>query len=78
MSGVSHVVVQGGQEPEFEVKPDPAKLLQTPITIPDLLDAIGRSNHDRFAGPVREQPPARAEPGQRTGALAPRMSPTSS
>jgi CzcA family heavy metal efflux pump len=44
MSGVSTIVVQGGQEPEFEVRPDPAKLLQTQITVPALLDAIGRSN----------------------------------
>ncbi len=44
MTGVSTIVVQGGQEPEFEVQPDPAKLLQTQITIPSLLDAIGRSN----------------------------------
>ncbi len=44
MNGVSTIVVQGGQEPEFEVKPDPAKLVQTQITIPNLLDAIGRSN----------------------------------
>ena len=44
MPGVSTIVVQGGQEPEFEVKPDPAKLVQTQITVPDLLDAIGRSN----------------------------------
>jgi CzcA family heavy metal efflux pump len=44
MGGVSTVVVQGGQEPEFEVKPDPAKLLQTSITVPTLLEAIGRSN----------------------------------
>jgi len=44
MTGVSTVVVQGGQVPEFEVRPDPAKLLQTQITVPNLLDAIGRSN----------------------------------
>ena len=44
MPGVSTVVVQGGQEPEFEVRPDPAKLVQTQITVPSLLDAIGRSN----------------------------------
>jgi CzcA family heavy metal efflux pump len=42
--GVSTIVVQGGQEPEFEVKPDPAKLVQTQITVPSLLEAIGRSN----------------------------------
>jgi CzcA family heavy metal efflux pump len=44
LTGVSTIVIQGGQEPEFEVKPDPAKLLQTAITIPTVLDAIGRSN----------------------------------
>ncbi len=42
--GVSTVVVQGGEEPEFEVKPDPARLVQTQITVPNLLEAIGRSN----------------------------------
>jgi CzcA family heavy metal efflux pump len=42
--GVSTVVVQGGQEPEFEVRPDPAKLVQTQTTVPNLLEAIGRSN----------------------------------
>jgi CzcA family heavy metal efflux pump len=42
--GVSEVVVQGGQEPEFEITPDPAKLIQTTVTIPNLLDAIRRSN----------------------------------
>lgn len=44
MTGVSTVVVQGGQEPEFEVRVDPAKLLQTSTNIPAVLDAIGRSN----------------------------------
>ncbi|HEY2907441.1 MAG TPA: efflux RND transporter permease subunit [Vicinamibacterales bacterium] len=44
MTGVSTIVVQGGQEPEFEVQPDPAKLLQTATNVPALLDAIGRSN----------------------------------
>jgi len=44
MPGVSTVVVQGGQVPEFEVRPDPAKLVQTQSNIPALLDAIGRSN----------------------------------
>jgi CzcA family heavy metal efflux pump len=42
--GVSTVVVQGGQEPEFEVRPDPAKLLESAVSVPGLLDAIGRSN----------------------------------
>jgi CzcA family heavy metal efflux pump len=44
LAGVSTVVIQGGQEPEFEVRPDPAKLLESTVSIPSLLDAIGRSN----------------------------------
>jgi CzcA family heavy metal efflux pump len=44
LNGVSTVIVQGGQEPEFEIQPDPAKLLQTSITVPTLLDAVKRSN----------------------------------
>ena len=43
-AGVSSVVVQGGQVPEFQVQPDPAKLVQAGVTIPNILDAIGRSN----------------------------------
>ncbi len=43
-AGVSSIVVQGGQVPEFQVEPDPAKLIQTGTTIPNVLDAIGRSN----------------------------------
>ena len=43
-TGVSSVVVQGGQVPEFQVQPDPAKLVQSAITIPNILEAITRSN----------------------------------
>ncbi len=42
--GVSSIVLQGGQVPEFEVQPDPVKLVQAGITIPNILDAINRSN----------------------------------
>src|SRR5215469_3274741 len=44
MNGVSMVVIQGGQVPEFEVSPDPSKLIQTQSTVPNILDSIGRSN----------------------------------
>jgi CzcA family heavy metal efflux pump len=43
-TGVSSVIVQGGQVPEFQVQPDPAKLVQAGVTIPNILDAITRSN----------------------------------
>jgi len=44
VNGVSMVVIQGGQVPEFEVEPDPAKLLETQVTVPGILDAIARGN----------------------------------
>ncbi len=43
-AGVAMVVVQGGDVPEFQIQPDPAKLLETTVTIPGILEAIGRSN----------------------------------
>jgi CzcA family heavy metal efflux pump len=52
--GVSSVVVQGGQVPEFQVQPDPAKLVQTGVTIPNILDAIGRSNMIDSPGMIEE------------------------
>ena len=42
--GVSMVVVQGGTVPEFEVQPDPAKLLQAQVTVPGILDAVTKTN----------------------------------
>ena len=44
LDGVSTVVVQGGQKPEFHITPDPAKLLATNVTVTDMLDAIRRTN----------------------------------
>jgi CzcA family heavy metal efflux pump len=44
LSGVSMVVVQGGQEPEFEITPDPEKMLRTAVTIPGILDTLKASN----------------------------------
>jgi multidrug efflux pump subunit AcrB len=44
LEGVSTVIVQGGQEPEFQVTPDPAKLLTTGVTVSDILDAVRRTN----------------------------------
>jgi CzcA family heavy metal efflux pump len=44
LDGVSTVLIQGGQEPEFHITPDPAKLLTAGVTIPDILDALRRTN----------------------------------
>jgi CzcA family heavy metal efflux pump len=44
LNGVASVIVQGGEEPEFHVEPDPAKLLTAGVTVTDILDAIKRTN----------------------------------
>jgi CzcA family heavy metal efflux pump len=44
LSGVSMVVVQGGQEPEFEITADPAKLVQTSVTIPSMVETLKSTN----------------------------------
>src|SRR5580704_7162852 len=44
VNGVSMIVVQGGQTPEFQIEPDPAKLLEAQVTVPDILDAVAKSN----------------------------------
>jgi CzcA family heavy metal efflux pump len=44
ITGVSSVIVQGGQEPEFEIQPDPGKLVRAQVTVPNLLDALAKSN----------------------------------
>ena len=44
LNGVSTVVVQGGQEPEFSIEPDPAKMVEAQVSVPMLLDAVSKSN----------------------------------
>jgi CzcA family heavy metal efflux pump len=44
LDGVASVLVQGGRVPEFQVTPDPARLLAAGITITDILEAIRRTN----------------------------------
>src|SRR5271166_2370045 len=44
LDGVATVLVQGGQEPEFHITPDPAKLLEANVTVTDILDAVRRTN----------------------------------
>lgn len=54
-SGVANVTVQGGQEPEFQVTPDPAKMLAASVTVNDLLDAIRRTNIIASPGLIDQQ-----------------------
>ena len=44
VAGVSTVIVQGGQVPEFQIVPDPAKLQSAGVTILDLQAAVQNSN----------------------------------
>jgi CzcA family heavy metal efflux pump len=44
LDGVASVIIQGGRVPEFQVMPDPARLLTAGVTVTDILDAIRRTN----------------------------------
>jgi multidrug efflux pump subunit AcrB len=44
LEGVSTVIIQGGQEPEFQITPNPAKLLTANVTVSDILDTVRRTN----------------------------------
>src|SRR5438270_1068087 len=44
LNGVATVVVQGGQQPEFQISPNAAKLLTTGVTVQDILEAVRRTN----------------------------------
>ncbi len=44
LNGVSTVLVQGGAEPEFQITPDPAKLLETQVTVSDIIAAVQHTN----------------------------------
>ena len=44
LPGVSTVIVQGGQQPEFQIQPDPQKLVQSQITVTNILDAVAKGN----------------------------------
>ena len=44
LDGVSTVLVQGGDEPEFLITPDPSKLLNASVTVQDILNAVTKTN----------------------------------
>ncbi len=68
VNGVSTVVLQGGNVPEFQIEPDPAKLLEAQVTVPEHSGRRIEKQHDRFARPDRKQSRALADAGQRAGA----------
>src|SRR6266481_1937920 len=44
LDGVATIIIQGGRVPEFQVMPEPARLLAAGVTVPDILEAIRRTN----------------------------------
>ncbi len=44
LSGVASVLVQGGQQPEFQITPDPARMLRAHVGVQDILDAVNHTN----------------------------------
>jgi CzcA family heavy metal efflux pump len=42
--GVATVLVQGGQQPEFQITVDPAKMLHAKVSVNDILGAINHTN----------------------------------
>ena len=44
LSGVARAVVQGGQQPEFHVTVDPAKMLRARVSVNDILNALNHTN----------------------------------
>ncbi len=67
------VVVQGGQVPEFQVQPDPSKMVQTQLSPFRIFwTPSRRSNMIDSPGLMEKQAPTRARPGQRAGEHAAR------
>jgi multidrug efflux pump subunit AcrB len=44
LDGVASVLVQGGRVPEFQIMPDPARLLAASVTVPEILETLRRTN----------------------------------
>jgi CzcA family heavy metal efflux pump len=44
LDGVATVIIQGGRVPEFQVMPDPARLIAAGVTVTDIMEALRRTN----------------------------------
>ncbi len=44
LDGVASVLIQGGQQPEFQITPDPARMLRAHVALQDILDAVNHTN----------------------------------
>jgi multidrug efflux pump subunit AcrB len=66
LNGVAIVLIQGGQQPEFQITPEPARMLKSRVALQDILDAANHTNlidspgllsrnHQLFLGLVNSQ-----------------------
>ncbi|HEY6127227.1 MAG TPA: efflux RND transporter permease subunit [Candidatus Acidoferrum sp.] len=44
LDGVASVLIQGGRVPEYQITPDPARLVSAGVTVADILDAVRKTN----------------------------------
>src|SRR5947209_4494650 len=44
LDGVASVIVQGGRIPEYQITPDPVRLVSTGVTVADILDGVKKTN----------------------------------
>ena len=44
LPGVASILVQGGDEPEFQIAPDVGKMQRTKVRMQDILDAVNKTN----------------------------------
>ena len=68
LTGVSTILVQGGEVPEFHIVPDPAKLRAAAVSISDILAAVDKSNIIQSPGTFLAQSSVVPRPDQRPGA----------
>jgi multidrug efflux pump subunit AcrB len=66
LNGVATVLIQGGQQPEFHITPDPARMQKSRVALQDILDAANHTNlidspgllsrnHQLFLGLINSQ-----------------------
>src|SRR5579884_101278 len=54
LNGVATVIVQGGDQPEYLITPDPSKLLTAQVTVQDILNAVSKTNLVDSPGLIQE------------------------
>jgi multidrug efflux pump subunit AcrB len=66
LNGVATILIQGGQQPEFQITPDPARMIKSRVALQDILDAANHTNlidspgllsrnHQLFLGLINSQ-----------------------